>query len=351
MSRLTIIGIAGIGLGFFACKKDYDKITTVRVKPPVQESLPTALISGGSFSLQDYTKTCQTHPSQGDVCGTLSAGDQIQCIIKNRLFCKGPTEVLTLLDNLDGRLAEIENRSGEGEVPCIKNAAVDATSDLTFPGGVTFPHKLQCRDSSIGLGFGSDGGTWYVREAGGAAGSVFSVSPENVVDGYLYLPTSDGTFNYSTGLLRIHANRANSTVEITGGGVGLGFCSFHFHSNASNIYVYANPDGVGSSCDYDSSGAADGDDWVEVCLDATTMDSVDVSTCDTLKNGLTLTTLARDTSSATGGNVSSWDAAAQPGDRTVNSFEMKDYLQELFNNTKTLDHIPEFKTEDDGGPI
>ncbi len=330
------------------CGDDATKISTTRVRPPVQESLPANLLTSGSFALTttetDYSKTCQTDATLGDLCQTYTGSKRLRCIVKNRLFCKGPTEVLSLLDSLDGRLAEIETRSGEGEVSCISGAGVDLSGQIAYPGSSSLTSKFQCKDSTVGMGFGSDdAGTWYVRVANGASASSFAVESSGSVRGYLWLPTKDGSFSQSTGLLNIAADRANKTLEFTGGGVGFGFCGIHFKSNSTHIYLTMNPDGTGGSCDYDSNGTTDASDWVDACLDATTLYDAYVANCSGLKT-FSLATLGRDQSTGSG-RVSTWEKAAPLTDSTPVRFEMKDYLLEIFNKASTFEGVSEFKTE------
>ncbi len=320
-------------------------ITTTRVRPPVQESLPASLLASGTFTLADgdvdYSKTCQTDPQAGDACSSLSGSTKLRCIIKNRLFCSGPTEVLNLVDSLDARLEEIELRTAGTEVTCINEEAVDLSSQLDLPGDAVATGKFQCQDSSIGLGFGKVEDTWYVRVAQGASGQSFEVSPDSSVHGFIWLPSKDGSLSMSTGLLEISRDSEAKTVEITGGGAGFGFCGLHYQSNASFIYIKMNPDGVGGSCDYTGNSVTDSSDWVEACLDAETLDDAAAGSCDALKV-FKLATLGRDTTPGTG-LVTTYAAVAPLSVGTVVKFEMKDYLNSLFTTAASYTGVSELK--------
>ena len=351
----------------FACEEKKEKsqrIDAPAVKPPVEESLPTALLNGrenaGTGLSVDYLKTCANDPTAGDPCGDYSTLTvQAHCQVKQRLFCGGPSDMLTLLDGADTRMAEIESRSNIDEdltIPCFDAASQDATSELTFPNDATFEMYLNCKDADLGLSFGKNAGTtgdnWYIREGkppaaeGGAGAHVFKITPENLVTGYIWLPTKDGSYEYSTMLLHLRADRAANTVEVTGGGVGIGFCSFHYHSDSDYIYIYSNIAGVGSSCDSDGNGTTDSTDWVETCL-TSSLESTDTSNCASLKSGRTLTTLGRDTSSSTGITSSYSAAADMPSGETIVRFEMTEYLKALFEAAGTVsDAIPQFATAD-----
>lgn len=320
-------------------------ISTTRVRPPVQEILPSSLLADGSFSLAngdlDNSKTCQTDASAGDACSSLSESSKIRCIVKNRLFCGGPTEVLKLLDGLDGRLAGIEARSEGSEIACMSKDPVDLTDQLDFPGEAVLPAKFKCQDSSIGLGFGDADGVWYVREANGAAAQSFVVNTDSSIHGFIWLPSKEGTMASSTGLLEIQTDTSAKTIEITGGGVGFGFCGLHYKSNADFIYLKMNPDGVGSSCDYDSNNVTDSSDWVEACLDAGSLDDATAQSCDSLKE-FSLATLGRNATTGTG-TTTSFAAVAPLDDETVVKFELNNYLNALFTNSATFTDVPEFK--------
>lgn len=331
-------------LAFASCGKkstSKDSITTTRVRPPVQAAIPSKLLASSTYSLDedtDYTQTCQTDVTT-DKCMTYTDSKRLACIVKQRLFCKGPTEVLGLLNGLDTRLAEIEARAGGA--PCLNNSVVDLTSQLTFPGDSTLTYKAFCKDSSIGLGFGKENGTWYLREANGAAAQVFSVTETEVVDGYLWLPSKDKTLSQSTGILRIHADKANKTFEMTGGGAGLGFCGMHFHSNATHVYLIGNPDGTGTTCDYNKDNQSTVADWVEICLKADDLSVATESDCATLKSSLTLKTHAR---AASVGNMGTFAAAAPgPTGLTVVTAELTNYLNDLFTKAGVFEGVSELE--------
>jgi hypothetical protein len=320
-------------LFWFQFCSNHHQIVTTRVRPPVQEALPDSLLSNGSFGLAvseiDYSKTCQTDPSLGDACSEYQDAKRFRCIIKNRLFCPGPTEVLTLLDGLDSRLLEIEKRSAEGPVACFDNPPVDLSSQLKFPGDVELPGKYQCKDSVIGLGFGRDDAGWYVREANGASGQAFFVPNEGAVVGYIWMP--------SAGILKILADRESHVVEITGGGVGFGFCGLHMKTTNDFVYFNMNPDGE-KGCDFKNTGTADESDWVEICLEASTLDEVSLENCESLKN-FELHTIVRGESVI---QDQTWEGAA-PSERSVHKVELVDYLSDLYKKASQFEGVDEFR--------
>jgi len=262
----------------------------------VQAALPPALIQGGTaFSTRlapgapvpvDYIKTCEPDV-MGDRCLTLTGTDRLRCHLKQRLFCPGPTEVLSLLDRLDDVMIGIEAGSS-GTEACLSAVPADHTSDLTFPGNKTFTHYLQCKDSTgQPIGFGVQDGGWYIRTAGNVGGWLFSVDAnDDIVRGYQW---GNNTGNVVGGMLRIAASRTAGSVEFVGEAAG--FCALHYASNQANIWILINEVGVGTTpnCDSNFDGTTDAADYAEVCLDATTLDMSDVANCATLKSNNTLT--------------------------------------------------------------
>ena len=276
-----------------------------RIRPPVQAALPPALIQGGTtFPTRlvpgapvpvDYIKTCAPDIMQ-DYCLTLTGTERVRCHLKQTLFCSSPTGVLTLLDELDRAMMGIEAGSS-GTEPCLSAVPADHASDLTFPGTKTFTHYLQCKVSNIPgvqpLGFGVKDGGWYIRTSGSHGGWLFSVDAnDDIVNGYRW-DNGSTSYNYNV-LLRIAASKTAGTVEFVGSPGG--FCAMHYASNQANIWILDNEVGVGNTpnCDSNFDGTTNAADYVEICLDATTLDLSDPANCATLKSNKTLTLIGVD---------------------------------------------------------
>ncbi len=288
------------------------------VRPPVQAALPAALLKGASVAsgghaltraatTVDYTTTCQTDNAT-DHCMELTGGARLQCVVKQRLFCPGPTEVLKLLDDVDATLRGVESRTSPGTA-CLAQAPVDHSADLAFPSHQPFPAWLQCKDASTGMAFGEKDGVWYLRRGGQAGGSVFSVDAAGEVNGYLWI---DGQLRGSTALLQIKGSKAAGTVELTGGGVGVGFCALRYRSDASHLWIEIDGDGAGNSCDFDQSGATDSADYLDLCLDAATLGPVDGAGCASLRSGKVLRLMGRSGGTIDGGVAPTYAQAAPP---------------------------------------
>lgn len=289
------------------------------VRPVVQNSVSSALLTGSSFSLtgnilnlvdinfsprslsdETIVTSCDTNAADGDECSNyLDPSEEallMRCLVKRRLFCAGPTEVLTLLDTVDGRMTEIDNRSKESTRSCLTATPVDKTSLLAFPNSETLEQHYQCLDSlsgSGGLAFGKKDSIWYVREylssQANRNGQVFKISSASEVEGYIGLGSGDATFSQSTVLMHLKANRDSKIFEMTMGGVGVGFCSLHLRSSADFIFIKAYPDGAGGSCMAGASNA-----YYEVCLNSDLTVAASATSCDALETGMELDTLGRD---------------------------------------------------------
>lgn len=296
LTHWTLAGVVAVG----ACngKPDADGRTdggglaVPRVRPPVQAALPPALIRGGTTRLApgaavpvDYIKTCAPDVTN-DYCLTLTGTDRVRCHLKQTLFCSQPTAVLTLLDQLDS--AMMTTQAGiRGTEACLSAVPADHTADLTFPGSKTFTHYLQCKDSRVPLGFGVKDGGWYIRTDNMHGGFLFSVDAnDDIVNGYRW--ESNPNYNYNV-LLRIAASRTAGTVEFVGSPHG--FCAMHYASDQAHIWILDNEVGVGNTpnCDSNFDGTTNAADYLEICLDATTLDVSDPANCATLKNNTTLT--------------------------------------------------------------
>jgi hypothetical protein len=55
------------------------------------------------------------------------------------------------------------------------------------------------------------------------------------------------------------------------------------------VWILINEGGVGGGCDSNSDGMTDAADYAEICLDATTLDEADASTCASLNSGKAIT--------------------------------------------------------------
>lgn len=328
-------------------------ITAPPIRPPVQAALPSTLLSGAStFSTTSFepgvgarrqalagaAKQCGA--SGVDVCAGLTGNDLSLCVVKQRLFCPGPTEILKLLDALDVRMAEVKGRS-DGTEPCLAEMAVDRSGDVTFPGAIHVAHFLQCKDSSIGLGFGTKDGAWYFRQASNGTSWLFAIDAAgDKVDGYLWL-SPDTSYSGSVMLLRLHASKSQGLVELVGTGTALGFCSLRYLSDSTHVSILINVEGPNNSCDSNGSGTTDAADFATLCLDATTLDEVPDGACNTLRGSKTLDLLGRQ--AVTAGSKSFAATAPAPNGQTQITFSL-DELKALFADAADFAGLTEFKS-------
>jgi|JI10StandDraft_1071094.scaffolds.fasta_scaffold183552_3 hypothetical protein len=208
-----------------------EEFSITKLKPPVQEAAGAGLT--------------------GSTTGLLDANN-----FQDRFFSAGPTNILTILGNLDSRLAEIETRASESvdSGACLDNTPTEVSISVY---GETFNLQLQCYDDLSGdglLAFGKKGDTWYLYEKVGAVVTAASATtlPDDKVSVEIYggVGLSNGTewSNMSYGGYHLIANNADLTLEMTAGGIGFGFCGVHLKSDGTNVYLNGSEDGVGFGC-------------------------------------------------------------------------------------------------------
>jgi hypothetical protein len=302
-------------------------ISVPDLRPTVQAALSSTLISGGTYAQAlEAESATNTSAAQAEVstcnasCSEPSQSAQLKvaCEARNRMFCTSTFEILDLINQVDSQLAEIERRS-TGVVDCMSAALTDSTSEVTFPGSETIPHKLQCKDidTTYARAWGQDTteDTWYLRGSSTKMAYVASIEDEDEVEGYFWIANSDfNDWSSTVGLVHLKARKNTKFYEMTGGGEGMGFCGFHMRSNADYIYIIGNRSTTGA-CDSNQDSATTSADWVEVCLksDFTFSDGnngSDASACDSIdEDNFTLKTLYRGATKidANGTNASTYN--------------------------------------------
>lgn len=268
------VGLVGCGGG--------NPIGAPQVKPPVAAVTPAGLLA----SVLTVSRTSKMNAMSAEFCVEDTIAKKVKC----RLFSDGPTEILSILQDIDDRMAEIDERAQDSKRACLDGAPVDKTEDFAFPGALgateTFAHHLQCydvfSDNTGWMAFGKKDNVWYLREGwSGAAGTegvnkgigkVVKIDADQNVEGWIMIGLDPATASESTVLLHLKTNKAAGTIEFTAGGENTGFDTVHFKSNATHIYVK--------------------DDDGESCLNAATyVDAAAQTECDALEGSLELATL------------------------------------------------------------
>lgn len=172
---------------------------------------------------------------------------------QSRFFGEGPTNILNILTSLDTRLAEISARAAESsdERACLSNTPVLMVLTIF---GENVSMYFQCYDtlSDSGLlAFGKKDDVWYLFEKVGAvvtaATATLLENGKVSVNIYGGVGLSNGTdwSAMSYGGYHVKANNETNTLEMTAGGLGLGFCGSHLNSDGTNLYIIGSEDGPG----------------------------------------------------------------------------------------------------------
>ncbi len=286
-----------ITLALTACGDSGTEIGAPLVSPPLNEALPAALRTTAAVTLAPQGSPLAM--STALTCG--GSETSIRDTVLQRLFCDGPTKILSLTDSIDSRMDEINTRSLESLHECLSAANIDKSSSFAFPAQITsnaFTQKFKCKDVfSEGSGlmaFGNDETNWWLSQGGTGdtlnngitqAWRVTLASDGTVASEEAYITiapkASGGSLAGSSMLLHLLVDSTADTVEATAAGGGIGFKHFHFRSNATHVWVSGVREGQIST--------------EEVCLDATTLSNSTggLSDCASLESGLALTALGR----------------------------------------------------------
>lgn len=175
----------------------------------------------------------------------------------------GPTDLMTLLAQIDQRLAEVNG--ADHHPACLDQAPVSYT---ITPAGQPVELAAQCYRQFSGKGgggpaflqFGVSGGETSLYVAVGAARLAARITPvagstEHTVDawygvGYTNATGcgSTGTFDdCSYGLAELHADPSSKAFEMAVAGIGVGFCGVQFASDGTVLWAVGSGD-MGSTC-------------------------------------------------------------------------------------------------------
>jgi hypothetical protein len=252
-----------------------------KANPPVEANTPPALQSSSSASAkavhfaatydecraETLTALGITEGEWDDEAENYNNACTAGVDVKGRYFSGGPTEIRSVLSDIDGAVEGYKTRAENSYVPCVdpNNTAggtleetdynayslVSKTSSFTFDDSETFDmgmtYKLSCIDRMVDenggntvRAFGIDNGTTYIYEGGdNGRGMIAKIDSDDNVEAWLgfasdpiewsdslvqYLGPGDApnlTYPYSTGVAHLKSTAANNTIELTVTGVGL----------------------------------------------------------------------------------------------------------------------------------
>lgn len=182
--------------------------------------------------------------------------------LHDRFFSgSGPTDLMTLLAQIDQRLAEVNG--ADRHPTCLDQAPVSYT---ITPAGQPIELDAQCyRQFSGGGGpaflqFGVRDGKTSLYVAVGAARLAARITPvagstEHTVDAWYGVGYTNATGCGSTGtfddcsyaLAELHADPSSRAFEMAVAGIGVGFCGVQFASDGTVLWAVGSGD-MGATC-------------------------------------------------------------------------------------------------------
>lgn len=262
---MALLALVGCGGGASSTP-----IALPRVYPPVRANTPTSLIADPTYASDTGSGggavAKSVHMLASDMPGAVSLGTAVQ----ERLYTPGPTEILRIVSELDGRTGELDTRPSKH--PCLTSPPV--THTYTLPGGQTFTVKLQCMehfsagssDGWIAFGFddalapddagaaANDGGVlgtvgggddfYLVEGMSNGMGGAYRVNrtTENVE---AWMAVADNTLTSgSQVIMHMATDKAAGTLELALAGSAVGFCSAHLKTGGGFIFIDAKTNGA-----------------------------------------------------------------------------------------------------------
>ncbi|MDP9148908.1 MAG: hypothetical protein M3O36_03055 [Myxococcota bacterium] len=235
--------------------------------------------------------------------------------IKSRFFSAGPTNIFSILSEIDGRIGEINARSQGKDVPCLSQPPVPYT--LT-PFGESVPFYAQCvslvstpttTTRPAFFQFGQKDGITYLYEAIGAESIGARVAPvagapgQYTVDAWMAVGYENATGcgnrtgfdDCSYGVMALKADSTRLTFELSVAGIGFGYCGAQLKSDGMTVYLKGSAD-MGTVCTESAS----------LCVAASDV----TTTAMCASNSFALRALGR---AATSGPNGTWASSKYPG--------------------------------------
>lgn len=266
-SLATAAGCGGGGKG------NGSSISLPLVYPPVRASTPASLIADPAYEAEVSKSSALSMPTDADAQPETfpAPGDEVNLatVVQERLYTMGPTEILRILSDVDGRTSTLDTRTDKH--PCLTTAPVARTYAL--PGGQTFVVQLQCLEEFSGPG--GVGGGWFAfgfdtaleadagvtddggaSNDGGALGTIGGGNGFYLIEGQsggmgsayhfdrttgnveAWVAVADSTApNNSQVLMHMSTDKAAGAFELTLGGSGVGFCAAHLKTGGGFLFI------------------------------------------------------------------------------------------------------------------
>jgi hypothetical protein len=229
-----------------------------QVYPPVRASTPTSLIADPKYQAVAQTSSALT--GSGPIAGlpqALGEPANLALTVQERLYTAGPTEILRIVQELDGRTAQLDTDTSKHD--CLTSAPVEKR--IALPGGQSFTLKLQCMQNWGGgwLAFGFEnaqsadaghvdahgGSDFYLIEGqdGGMGGAYHIHGGSGDVEAWISVADSRAP-NNSQVIMHMLTDMLAGTLELALAGSGVGFCSAHLKTGNDFLFIRAETNGA-----------------------------------------------------------------------------------------------------------
>ncbi|MFK7872195.1 MAG: hypothetical protein AB8C84_03345 [Oligoflexales bacterium] len=309
-----------IAFSLISCgDKSGKSLNAPQIEPPVAEATPDGLkTTSTSLNLRSFAEDVLCNTGDTDCFENRALSRLVIRIFRGKEGCSGsaPSDIegriRCNLNKIDERMAELDKRAQESEKKCQEEAAQDFS--YSFPSGISRTAKFQCAEDLGGmpngtgtsaLAFGLDGGNFYLTETQSTGNVVYSnyntatndievlIGSHKLIEGGLDGDKSDGSATGGSvahdglsalSLMQIKANSEKNSFEISLGAnhsMGSGVsCGVRLRSDGTYIYakgIFAEPDQsvIDTLC-------SNTEDYLDICLDAKTLDKVDSTNCSSI---------------------------------------------------------------------
>lgn len=319
---VSMIGLAIVGALFLVGTQGCSSATTAAaakaattlpaITPPMKKALPPAFGGTSTRSARTYSNLVF---GLGELPGRASRTALPVATFNSRFFSAGPTDVLTILPNIDKTIASINTQTAKSTQACVTQDPVAYT--FTAPDGTTVNMKGQCyevnqTDQFTQWAIDSDN-VFYLMSGGKRSALVASLAA-------IATPVSGSTTDYtvhvwfsvgnnnatadaswdagSYTVAELIGNSATGKFEMTAAGMGIGFAGAQFKSDGTTIFGVGSEDMASSTSTQET-----------VCVTAADF-TVTAPTCTVSATDFTLTPIGR--KSGTGVAQTTWAASHYP---------------------------------------
>jgi hypothetical protein len=193
------------------------------VKPPVLAVTPQGFKSSDGFVGLDYTITAEA--------------------ISARFFTGGPSDILSVLANVDNTFLDLQTMAAERERACLGHDPVEYQMDAWGNNVTMYAQCVQGSDDDVSFSqFANVNDTSYWYSGGSAVGSIATIAT-NLGNGFaeVHVYLSIGGLGAgacgSYTVIEIYANSETGIMELATAGKNTGFCGAQYVTDGELFYA------------------------------------------------------------------------------------------------------------------